>query len=177
MQGTRIVKKNILNFYVDRWYCYRELHEWIIRCDNFTRVPGASNFLKDKTLCNMLRHQNEKGRLIAAICGAPAVVLEPLGLLKGRTATCYPSMANKLKDCTHSNDRVVVSHNISKNIKGTNYYSHKPGPCRCDRVQHQNSQLFAWRTQFFRCWAPTFAPRIVSPQAWSFSLKFLIVYF
>ena len=75
---------------------------------------GASNFTKDKNLCGMLRHQNESGRIIAAICGAPAVVLEPLGLLKGKTATCYPSMQNKLKDCAHSNDRVVVSHNISK---------------------------------------------------------------
>jgi 4-methyl-5(b-hydroxyethyl)-thiazole monophosphate biosynthesis len=75
---------------------------------------GASNFVKDKNLCNMLMQQAEKERIIGAICASPVVVLEPLGLLKGKTVTCYPPMANKLKDCTHSNERVVMSENISK---------------------------------------------------------------
>jgi putative intracellular protease/amidase len=69
--------------------------------------------------------QAEKERIIGAICASPVVVLEPLGLLKGKTVTCYPSMANKLKDCTHSNERVVMSENISKNIKLT-LFSYKP---------------------------------------------------
>jgi protein deglycase len=60
----------------------------------------------------MLKSQHDSGRWIGAICASPAVVLEPLGLLKGGSATCYPSMASKLKDCTHSNERVVVSHYI-----------------------------------------------------------------
>lgn len=78
---------------------------------------GASNFVKDKNLCNLLMQQAEKERIIGAICASPVVVLEPLGLLKGKTVTCYPSMANKLKDCTHSNERVVMSENISKTYR------------------------------------------------------------
>ena len=37
--------------------------------------------------------QAGEGRIVAAICAAPAVVLASLGLLDGRKATCYPANA------------------------------------------------------------------------------------
>lgn len=63
--------------------------EWLI-CPG--GMPGASNLASSSKLNEMLRDQNERGGKIAAICASPALVLAPLGLLKGRNATCYPGM-------------------------------------------------------------------------------------
>jgi 4-methyl-5(b-hydroxyethyl)-thiazole monophosphate biosynthesis len=40
----------------------------------------------------LIRAHDRAGRLVAAICAAPVVVLQPLGLLEGRRFTCYPGM-------------------------------------------------------------------------------------
>lgn len=39
----------------------------------------------------LLYHQDADGRIVAAICAAPAVVLAAHGLLNGKKATCYPA--------------------------------------------------------------------------------------
>ncbi len=59
--------------------------EWLI-CPG--GMPGASNLAAFAPLCDLLKVHKDK---IAAICAAPAVVLAPLGLLKDKEATCYPS--------------------------------------------------------------------------------------
>lgn len=41
----------------------------------------------------VLTNQESEGRIVAAICAAPAVVLASHGLLEGRKATCYPAEA------------------------------------------------------------------------------------
>ena len=38
----------------------------------------------------MIKEQFSRGGRIASICASPGVVLGPLGVLDGRTATCYP---------------------------------------------------------------------------------------
>lgn len=48
------------------------------------------------------------GRLVAAQCAAPAIVLGPLGLLDGRRATCYPSMRPTLRAGSVVDAAVVV---------------------------------------------------------------------
>lgn len=53
-------------------------------------LPGATNLHECAPLQELLLKQAAAGRGIAAICAAPAAVLCPLGLLKGRKATCYP---------------------------------------------------------------------------------------
>lgn len=53
-------------------------------------MPGASNLAEFDPLCSLLKAHAADGGNVAAICAAPAVVLAPLGLLKGKTATCYP---------------------------------------------------------------------------------------
>lgn len=64
--------------------------EWLI-CPG--GMPGATNLAASNDVTTMLKAQNAKGGKIAAICASPAVVLEPLGLLDGIEATCYPGMA------------------------------------------------------------------------------------
>ena len=49
---------------------------------------------------------------MAAICAAPAVVLEKTGVLKGKNVTCYPGFENRLHDCTFREDRIVVDGNL-----------------------------------------------------------------
>lgn len=58
-------------------------------------AAGAKNLAANGTVSDYLKIMAEKGKLIAAICASPAVVLVPLGLLEGKRATCYPGLENK----------------------------------------------------------------------------------
>lgn len=60
--------------------------EWLV-CPG--GMPGALNLYNCEKLNELLVNQSKTGK-VAAICASPAVVLAPLGILKGRTATCYP---------------------------------------------------------------------------------------
>jgi len=59
-------------------------------------MPGAEHLRDSKELTDMLKDQADSGRLYAAICASPAVVLKPHGLLKNKKATCYPSLLSEL---------------------------------------------------------------------------------
>lgn len=74
-------------------------------------MPGASNLFAFEPLTDLLKIHH--GR-IAAICAAPAVILAPLGLLKGLEATCYPGFEGACKegDAVMKNQRVVVTERI-----------------------------------------------------------------
>jgi 4-methyl-5(b-hydroxyethyl)-thiazole monophosphate biosynthesis len=78
-------------------------------------LPGGARgaeLLRDNTsLTAMLQKQKQSARLYAAICAAPAVVLQHHGLLKNVRATCYPSLQDRLDKKYLSNDRVVVDGN------------------------------------------------------------------
>lgn len=71
-------------------------------------MPGASNLYEFAPLNGLLTQHAAEGGRLAAICAAPAVVFGQLGLLKGKTATCYPGFENL---CTEANmvDKAVVS--------------------------------------------------------------------
>ena len=73
--------------------------------------PGAESFIECKALTNALIAHNNRGGLIAAICAAP-VTLGRLGILKDKTATCYPSVADKLNASAYSTDMLVIDANI-----------------------------------------------------------------
>lgn len=60
--------------------------------------PGAQNLHENATLGKMLKRQAEHDGGIAAICAAPALVLAPLHLLEGKTATCYPGLEQAITD-------------------------------------------------------------------------------
>lgn len=58
--------------------------------------PGAQNlYANDLVKEKILAHYEKNGR-IASICAGPAVVLAPLGVLKGKTATCYPGLGDAI---------------------------------------------------------------------------------
>ncbi|KAK9199044.1 hypothetical protein WN944_014231 [Citrus x changshan-huyou] len=75
-------------------------------------LGGAQAFAKSEKLVNMLKKQKESNRPYGAICASPALVLEPHGLLKGKKATAFPAMCNKLSDQSEIENRVVVDGNL-----------------------------------------------------------------
>ena len=74
-------------------------------------LPGGPTHLDNcAELCDLLVKHNEEGKLIAAICAAPSV-LGKLGILKGKTATCYPGFESFLGE-SYIGGLVVESKNI-----------------------------------------------------------------
>jgi len=75
-------------------------------------LGGAQAFANSEKLTNLLKQQRESNRPYGAICASPALVLEPLGLLKGKKATAFPALCNKLSDQSEVENRVVVDGNL-----------------------------------------------------------------
>lgn len=88
---------------------WQEEAEWLILPGG---MPGASNLAAHKGLCELLLQQNARGEKLAAICASPAVVLAPLGLLKGKKAVCYPGFEGALVESKPSDAQVVVDGNV-----------------------------------------------------------------
>ncbi|EEF38113.1 conserved hypothetical protein [Ricinus communis] len=95
-------------------YTIKEINpmEW-----TFDDVPqgglgGAQAFAKSEKLVNMLRKQKDTNKPYGAICASPALVLEPHGLLKGKKATAFPAMCDKLSDRSEAENRVIVDGNL-----------------------------------------------------------------
>lgn len=59
-------------------------------------MPGAEHLSKCTALISMLKEQDSRGEVVAAICASPAVVLAKHGLLKGRRAVAYPGFEEGL---------------------------------------------------------------------------------
>lgn len=61
----------------------------------------------------LMAHADRNGR-IAAICAAPALTLAPIGILKGRKATCYPTLRNFLSrgGAQYTGEAVTADGNI-----------------------------------------------------------------
>jgi 4-methyl-5(b-hydroxyethyl)-thiazole monophosphate biosynthesis len=75
-------------------------------------MPGAANLAASAGVSALLGAMARDGRIVAAICASPAVVLAPLGLLEGRRFTCYPGMEQDLTGGHWSEDRVVIDGNL-----------------------------------------------------------------
>jgi len=78
-------------------------------------LPGADNLAASRETGVFITKMAEQGRLICAICAAPARVLAPLGLLKGKKFTCFPGEEEKVTSASSASygaqwkeDRVVV---------------------------------------------------------------------
>lgn len=76
-------------------------------------IPGAEHLRDSAVLKDMLERQRRANRPYAAICAAPAVVLEPHGLLSGRRATCHPAFADRLSNREALESRVVTDELIT----------------------------------------------------------------
>jgi 4-methyl-5(b-hydroxyethyl)-thiazole monophosphate biosynthesis len=75
-------------------------------------MPGAANLAASKGTGSLLKEMAGAGKLVCAICAAPALVLAPLGLLSGKKYTCYPEMEEKVSEGAWSDDRVVIDGNV-----------------------------------------------------------------
>lgn len=79
-------------------------------------MPGTLNLSKCDTITELLNRQNKNKKLIAAICAAPTI-LANLGILKGKTATVYPSFKEEIvkKGAIFSEDPVICENIITAN--------------------------------------------------------------
>jgi 4-methyl-5(b-hydroxyethyl)-thiazole monophosphate biosynthesis len=71
--------------------------------------PGYKNLENNQQVINFIKYFNSKGKLIAAICAAPTI-LESIGILEGKKATCFPKMKDKIRN--YVDEKVVVDGNI-----------------------------------------------------------------
>jgi 4-methyl-5(b-hydroxyethyl)-thiazole monophosphate biosynthesis len=71
--------------------------------------PGYKNLENSQHVINFIKAYNNRGKLIAAICASPTI-LEKIGVLEGKKATCYPTMKDKLKN--YVDEKVVVDKNV-----------------------------------------------------------------
>ncbi len=74
-------------------------------------MPGTVNLDKSQKVHELIDYAYSSGKLCAAICAAPSV-LGHSGILKGKTATCYPGFESELSGATLSDEYVVQSGNI-----------------------------------------------------------------
>jgi len=74
--------------------------------------PGFVNLKEDPRVLNLAKEMDRAGKYVAAICGAPSVLVKA-GILKGRTATVNPAGRDEVASCArYSPDRVVVDKNL-----------------------------------------------------------------
>jgi 4-methyl-5(b-hydroxyethyl)-thiazole monophosphate biosynthesis len=76
-------------------------------------MPGSVNLAASPEVRKLVESTFVTGRLLAAICAAPAKVLAPMGLLSGRRATCFPGEETAFgSDVEFSEERVVRDGNL-----------------------------------------------------------------
>jgi len=74
---------------------------------------GSKAIAQDETAREVIRRHFAEGKLIAAICAAPVVVLgKACGLLEGRNFTCYPGLEKTPYGGKFQELRVVVDGNL-----------------------------------------------------------------
>jgi len=74
---------------------------------------GAENLASSEKAAKVIKNMNNNGKIVAAICAAPAIVLAPLGILDNKFATCYPGYEEEFSSyTTFKEDPVVIDGNI-----------------------------------------------------------------
>ena len=68
-------------------------------------MPGTLNLEKSQTVKNTVSYCADNDRYVCAICAAPSV-LGHMGLLKGKTACCFPGFENELEGADVSENYV-----------------------------------------------------------------------
>ena len=74
-------------------------------------MPGAEHLRDNPELTEILKKQKEAGRLYAAICASPAVVLAHHHLIDDKMATVYPAFMDKLPNPVSDDSPLVVDGN------------------------------------------------------------------
>lgn len=90
-------------------------------------MPGAERLASTAELITLLKAQRAAGKLVAAMCASPAVVLAPHGLAAGLAVTAHPAFVADVTPLASKGDstqgRVVVD--------GDLVTSRGPGTVRC----------------------------------------------
>ena len=74
-------------------------------------MPGATNLAANGDLLKHLENCYSSGKLVAALCASPAVVLGKTNILEGKKWTCYPEMQENAKAeylSGYSNEAFIV---------------------------------------------------------------------
>lgn len=74
-------------------------------------MPGTNNLDASKTVDAAIRVTAKNGGYLCAICAAPSI-LGKRGLLRGKTAVCYPGYEDLLEGATVPDKRVVRDGNV-----------------------------------------------------------------
>ncbi len=80
-------------------------------------MPGASNLSDNQFLFTLATKMERAGKIVAAMCASPAVVLAKTGILASRKWTCYPGMENNLAEYCGSEDWAKEATENSRHIK------------------------------------------------------------
>lgn len=74
---------------------------------------GAENLHKSDLVSDTIKRHHAAGKIVAAICASPAVVLAPLGIISGKHVTCFPGLERRLPaGVIHLESKVAVDGNI-----------------------------------------------------------------
>ena len=101
-RGLRVVADKLLE------ECVNETYDLIALPGG---IPGAEHLRDTPQLIEMLKRQRAQGRLFAAICASPAVVLQHHGLLENRQVTGHPAFVDRLENKQAIESRTVVDGN------------------------------------------------------------------
>ena len=74
-------------------------------------MPGTTNLKEHEGLKKVLLRFAEEEKYIGAICAAPTV-LDEIGILQGKRATCYPGVESQIKDAILTRTPVMREGNI-----------------------------------------------------------------
>lgn len=76
-------------------------------------MPGARNLAESPAVRSLINRHYTEGKLIAAICAAPAVVLHAgCNLLQGKKFTGYPGTEDSVTGAHFMSEHVVIDGNI-----------------------------------------------------------------
>lgn len=70
-------------------------------------MGGVNNLRASAIVLELVREIYQGGKWVTAICAGP-LVLAAAGILKGKTATCYPTLEVELEGASHSEELVVT---------------------------------------------------------------------
>lgn len=79
----------------------------------FIGGAGVVDYFNNISLMNIARKFNKAGKLVAAICGAP-IILVNSGVLDEKNASCYPDLKEVMtnRNINYFSDQVVIDNNI-----------------------------------------------------------------
>ena len=81
-------------------------------------MPGSINIATCDPAVELIKRMHAAGKLVAAICAAPVVVLAKTGILAGKKYTCYPGMEDDLANYCGSAPKMDALMKDSKLIRG-----------------------------------------------------------